>query len=296
MMRKIALGLAALLPGLAIPAAAAETIQITECGVTIPRGQRGRLVADLKCDYRCNSDPSQVCDPYDGQACSTSGGECREQNTVLESGASLQMNGHTIFFAYQGVGIRCVGDQGGSCRITGPGVIIGGKGSAIWGGSLNVYVRDLAIENTDDAIWTSGRLVARTLYLGNREEKLHAQKGVRLRDVVLGSAGVWSGRDLTAYNVDAARGGWIEAEGKIRGRNLSLGYRVHGRQVSLSRSATGAGLYRATKVIADRRIRLHRSSVGTIESPTRPRLIASDCEKSVVTGTTESWNVCGEDP
>lgn len=294
-MKRVAVTVAALLLGLAMPAASAETIEISECGVRIPSGQRGLLVADLECDYRCVLDPSQICDPYSSKACSASGGECREQNTVLESGASLQMNGHTIFFAYQGTAIICLGDEGGSCRITGPGVILGGKGTAIFGGWVNVYVRNLAIDNTDDAIWTLGRILARTLYLGNREEKLKGYNGVHLRDVVLGPAGVWSGRNLTAYNVDSARhGGRIVAEGSIRGRNLLMGGRIHGRDVKLSRAATG--YWNLPDVTADRRLQLHRSSVGTIESPTRPRLIASSCEKSVVTGTTDSWNICTEDP
>ena len=295
MTKKVVVTAAALLLGLTIPVSAAEPIEIAECGSRIPSGQRGVLVASLECDYRCVLDPSRICDPHIGQSCSASGGECREQNTVLESGASLRMNGHTISFAYEGTAIRCAGDEGGSCSIVGPGAILGGKGTAIGGGSLNVYVRNLAIENTNDAIWTDGRIIARTLHLGNREEYLRGQKGVHLRDVVLGSAGVWSGRNLNAYNVDAGSGGRIEAEGRIRGRNLRLGYRVHGRDVKLSRSATG-DRPSGTTVIADRRLRLRHTSVHTIESPTRPRLMASSCEKSVVTGTTESWNTCAEDP
>jgi hypothetical protein len=271
----------------------AATIDVSACGTTVPPGATGVLTADLQCEYRCTNDPPTVCDPNEDDPCP--GGSCQAQVIALGRGATLDLGGHTIFFAYQAHAVDCgTGDQG-SCTVVGPGSIVGGKGTGIEGGSRDVRAANLFINNTDSAIRTDGSIFAKDVNLGFREEWLSAGRDIQLDNVVLGPAGAAAAGDLLATHVN---GGTLGAGGRIRARDVVLDAAM-GRDVFLRRATaaqpdpvSGAPLL---SVMATRRLMLHRSAVGDIESGKRPMLIKSTCETSTVAGTAEGWGVCAND-
>lgn len=113
--------------------------------------------------------------------------------------------------AHQVNGVEC-GEYGdtGTFTVRGPGMIAGEKGVAVFGRTMNVFVRDLTIQRCDVGVSTEGKLLATNVLLApDRESGLSsggddpgnvvidgygyavALQDVFVRNVVLGGAGSW---------------------------------------------------------------------------------------------------------
>ena len=290
-----------LLLAISLPTADARSapIEITDCDTRIPAGRRGKLVGNLTCEYRCGGNPDEPCEAwFAGEECESGLGICEERHIMLAEGSSLDLQGHTLFSAYQATGVECTGPAGTYCRIHG-GTLEGGKGRAIQGGVANVLVNNLNIQSFDSAIRTQGRLRARNLTLEGHEESLSALKGVRLKNVRLADGGVESGSYLTLVNVEASYG-WLYADGNIRGRNLALGNsQIEGRAVGLVAVHPVSGnpdLASRIRIRATRGVSLRDSEVGAIESGSRPNLQNTTCSSSTAIDGNQSWQVCSSNP
>lgn len=283
---------------LLVAEARSAPIKITDCDTRVPAGRWAQLVGDLTCEYRCGGNPDAPCEAwFGGEECGGGLGVCEERHIMLEEGALLDLQGYTLFSAYQATAVECTGPAGTSCRIR-SGTLEGGKGRAIQGGVANVLVKNLNIQYFDSAIQTQGRLHARNLRLEGGEESLSAAKGVRLRNVRLADGGVASGGNLTLFKVEAPYGS-IHAAGYIRGRILKLGYtQIEGRDVALvgvnpnSWYTDGSSEIR---IRATRNVFLRDSHVASIKSGSRPRLENTLCSNSAVIDTDESWQVCSSE-
>jgi hypothetical protein len=93
----------------------ARAVDIVDCGVVVPRGETGELLADL------------VCDPDEG-------------GVLLENHATVHMNGHSISGGT--TGIACYG----KCLVEGPGEIFGAT-TGMWFGTKRVVVRNVSLHN-----------------------------------------------------------------------------------------------------------------------------------------------------
>jgi hypothetical protein len=277
---------------------------LTSCGAMIPAGERGVLQNDVTCVFRCSSDPSIVCGSSGDELCDGGNGYCEPEHFLLERGATLDLNGHTVHMAYQGSGAVCGRSDAdrGRCIVRGPGKFAGNKGTAVSSRYMDLVVENLAIDFCNTAIRTGGRVTARGVeIIPGRENTIRGARGVTLQDTHLdGDSGVYSEGDIRVENVEIGpHGGGLYADGAVRGRDLLVqGWAfVNGRDLVLRRVTTvpESGGFLAPVLSARRRLRLADSQVHTIESGWRPVLVRSTCEISEVYGTTSSWGVCSED-
>lgn len=296
MMRAIGVGLI-----LVTQTGAASGIDITACGVTIPAHGKGVLTADVQCEGRCAADPSIICDPNDEATCPDQG-SCIRRHITLGRGARLDLGGHVLRHTYQGTAVVCGGPgERGRCTIVGPGSIIGGKGTGISAGAMDVEVRDLTIDNTDTAVMTGGWVFLRDVELGTRDELIRGGGGVRAVGGIVGPAGLLSGGDLIAVGAGFRNVGSLIAAGTVHLRDLTLrpNAYVAGLDVSLRRVTSEVDGFTSvvtSRIVADRHLRLQHSSAGTIQSGRRPRLSAdATCERSSVAGSAATWGVCASD-
>lgn len=278
---------------------------LTECGGTILADGKGVLQNDVTCHRRCSNDRSTICDDLsDGDPCGKRKGLCEADQFVLEHGATLDLNGHVIEFAYQRAGAICgtSSDERGRCIVKGPGTIQGGKGSGIVGRSMDVIVKNITISFTDAAISTKGHLVADGLVIPHdRENSIYAAKGMTLRNVHLdGESGAYSDGDVTFSGGELGpHGGTIVAGGRLRGNDVTLsgGGGVTARSIVLRHASSepNPGGDAPTHASASARLRLVDSDVASIESGRAPVLVRSTCETSSVSGSSASWGVCSND-
>jgi hypothetical protein len=281
------------------PAAAA--VEVSQCGVTVPPGEKGVLQNDIVCENRCSNDPSILC--YDDDELCPGLGLCLAETIVLGPGSRLDLDGHQILMAYQGVGVRCgEASDVGSCTIVGPGNIIGGKGTGVLSPSMDLKVKNVIIDNTDDAILGGGFVDLVDVRAGFREDMISGASGVRARRVRVGPAGIQTLGNLVLLDVEIdIHSGFVFADGWIRGRNVSaVGYGlISGYDVALKRLTSlpeaEPPLDELITVEAVRRLRLTDSNAGTIESGERPKLSNSSCLESVVAGSSGTWGVCAND-
>ena len=286
-------------------ASVAAPIPITTCGATIPAGQRAVLKNDVTCDYRCSGDPSIVCGYNGDSLCNGSQGYCTADRFVLEPGATLDMNGHTIAMAYQADGVRCGSSAAdtGRCKVLGPGTFEGGKGTAIIGTNTDLVVKDVTIGRCDAAISTNGRVKIKGLtLLADRENTVSGGRGVSIKDSdVNGGYGIYSSSDVVVANVTLGpKAGGIAAGRTLRAHDVTLqgATGLSARDLVLRRVTTSADpVYpdEAPYLFARRRLRLVDSTVGAIESGEEPTLVRSTCETSTVYDTSSTWGVCTDD-
>lgn len=292
---------------LGAPGSCRAEITLFDCGGTVPQNQRAVLQNDVVCDFRCSGDPSVLCGYQDDETCRGIG-TCEADFFRLARGAVLELNGHTIEAAYQASAVVCgfSRNDNGRCIVKGPGTIRGGKGSAIYGGHMDIIVRDVTVSRFDTSIYTLGRITAKGLVvLGDRENSVYGGEGVTLRDVTMdGESVIQSGQDMFVDNVVLGpHHGRLEAVGLVHGRDvMMLGNRsIAGRDVWLRRVTSEPSepddvCDVGCLVSADRSLRLVDSHVVSIESGREPVLVRSTCDFSTVAGSSASWGVCSNDP
>jgi hypothetical protein len=279
-----------------VPDAASADVELLACGATVPANERAVLRNDVECQFRCSGDPAVLCSYSDDEPCRGLG-RCEADVFRLARNSVLDLDGHTILAAYQAPAVVCgsSNDDGGRCIVKGPGLIQGGKGSAIYGTGMDVVVRDVTVSRFDVAIYTLGRLVAKGLVvLNDRENGIIAEGGVILRDVVMdGEWKISSGRDMVLDGVVLGpHNGRLEAVRAVRGRDVSvLGRRsIVARDIALRRVTAEPDAFDIpSSISAERRLRLVDSDVMTIESGKRPVLIRTTCDDSVVAGSLDTW-------
>ena len=278
-------------------------IDVTSCGTHIPPLEIGVLRADLTCGFRCSDDPSVAC-LSDGDCPSRADNTCLGEHITLGRGARLELSGHVLTMAYHDYGVACdAPDTGyGSCTVRGPGTILGGKGTGVFSRAMSVRVVDVAIENTDAAVVSSGWVLLKRVRLGAREEGVYGVQGVVARDVTVGPAGISSGGDLVLRNVSVPEtGGPITAAGVVRGADVdTFGFElIAGRHVALrrvrSRPAYPDSPDELVTIRATGRLRLADSQVGSLESGEPPWLIRTACLRSMMAGGAGTWGVCAGD-
>ncbi len=123
---------------LAVGAATAEAIDITECGQIVPRGQIGTLVGDLDC-----TDPNSL--SVDGTG------------VYLEKRSTLELGGFSLIGPIaSGDGVFC----DSKCKVNGPGSIMGFSKGILAAGRL-IRVTDVTIDGASDTGMRVLDLVAR---------------------------------------------------------------------------------------------------------------------------------------
>lgn len=295
----------ALMLGLASAASAAST-PITTCGGTIAAGQRGVLQNDVTCDYRCSGDPSIVCGYGGDHLCNgTTQGSCKAESFTLEPGATLDLNGHTIHMAYHAAGARCgaSADDTGRCVVRGPGTFHGGKGTAIEGGRTHVVVRNVSIENCDDAIKTGGRVVLDGISVSpDRENTVSSGGALTIRNSTIdGGYGMYARGDVRLENVVLGpKAAGVTTESTLRARDVTLhaGTGLGGRNI-VARRVTSVpdplGIEDGASLAAERNLRMVDSDVDFLFSGLQPVLVRSTCALSFLYDGSSSWGVCTDD-
>jgi hypothetical protein len=282
---------------------AGAAMQLTTCGATIPPGETGVLQNDVTCEYRCSLDPTILC-REDESLCGH--GACTPERFILARGATLDLNGHTILDAYQASGVWCgasINDNQGYCVVKGPGMVLGGKGTGIDGGGMDVVVQNVTIGNTDTAIFTHGQIIADGLVIRRgRENTVYGGKGVTLTNSHAdGDNPIISGADMMLNNVEIGpQEGSLQAAGEVHGQDVRIAGSgsIVGHDIALSRltSEPDSGFRIRPFVSATRRLSLVDSDVASIGSGELPVLVRTTCDTSQITGTSASWGVCSNDP
>jgi hypothetical protein len=301
---KVGAGLIIVLGAIGLATVGNAAVQITTCGGTIPADERWILQNDVVCQYRCSGDPSIVCGYNGDDLCGRRKGVCEPEEFVLERGAVLDLNGHTIEVAYQAGGAQCGTSDAdvGRCTVKGPGAFVGNKGTPVWSRRMDLVVKNVTIGYSDSAIFTHGRLLANGLViLNDRENSIYAETGITLKNAHLdGESGVSSHGDVRLENVEIGpHGSGVATDGEIRGRDVQID--GHGtlsaRDIALRRVTTtpDPNVDRAPLLSASRRLRLVDANVDAIESGKEPVLVRTTCETSAVYGSLASWGVCSDD-
>lgn len=276
---------------------------VFDCGGAVAAGQRAVLQNDVACDFRCSGDPSILCGYLDEDTC-LGHGVCEPDYVELAVGATLDLNGFTIDAAYQAAAVVCGQSDAdrGRCVVRGPGLIRGGKGSAVYGRAIDVVLRNVTVGGFDQSIFTRGRVIAKGLrVLDDRENSVYGGSGVMLRNVAMdGEHAIQSGGDMLIDNVVLGpHSGRLEALGTIYGRDLTIiGSRtIEGKDIRLRRvtAAPDDSGSMHSRLRAERRLRLVDSDVAVIEAGRLPHLVHSTCEESVVTDSTATWGLCAGD-
>lgn len=274
--------------------------------MTIPASQKGVLQNDIACGFYCSGDPSIACEYNDEEDVCFGHGFCVPEQIVLGRGATLYLDGHEITPAYQAAGVHCgiAAIDKGRCTVTGPGTIAGGKGWAVAAPSgMDIIVKNITVGGFDASFYTTGRLKAEGLVVPNdRENAIQALKGATIRSSQLdGAAGLLSDGDVRLIDVQIgpSHGGDIVAGRRFLGRNLIIhGDRgINARDIAIKQAISVPGTHdqHGSYASATRRLRLIDSEVVNIESGKKPVLVRSECAKSTVYGTSETWGVCTED-
>jgi hypothetical protein len=177
---------------LLLVATAARALDVNTCGTTVPAGETAELVADLDC----------------GSAPFLSA-------VVLESNASLALNGHEISGVASGSGVHCTR----ACAIGGPGTITGAR-TAITG------ARGITLSN---------------VALTGNEGSIDAPLGrLRLTDVTA---------DSSRYGIRGKRVDVTNVQVTNAGGDCILGKIIRGSGVTVSGCHTGIGSTRSVRLV-----------------------------------------------
>jgi hypothetical protein len=151
-------------------------MDVTQCGVAVPPRETAVLRNTIVCENRCSNDPSILCH-NDDELCPDFG-RCLAETITLGPGSRLELGGFQILMAYQGSGVVC-GDLSdrGRCTIVGPGDIVGGKGTGVLSPAMDLRLKSVVIDNTDDAVVGGGFVTLEDVRVGGREDQISAVKG-----------------------------------------------------------------------------------------------------------------------
>lgn len=246
-------------------------LEIASCGQTVPAGEVGVLQTDLEC------------------LSATDG-------VVLETHATLRMNGHAIRnvspFPGGPSGIHCKD----SCLVTGPGEIVGPFGHGIRGPKGTLIVEQLTIRDIyGDGIEVStrkglqGKVVATGVTAQNNRGAGVSAYRIRADQVsVTGNRG--SGLSAHLINGDAVT---ADHNG---GSGISALRRVKLSRLKAQENAT-AGVSAVSCTLRDSTVtqNLWFGEAVDIVSQFRPRLTNTRCDRSRKLGSLSSWGVCTKD-
>ena len=241
----------------------AQAYYAVGCGQEIPANQTGFMTEDLVCDG-----------PYATSA------------IVLRKNARLQMNGHTITVAHPdgGVGIVCPG----SCKVLGPGAIIG-SGNLEYGTAILSDRGRLTLDGVEISAFADG-------ILQFPQGKL-AANNVGVHDCA-GNGIVTGGLEGEQIFVQENGGAGIKTTGKVKAVIVTAtGNRIgiqSGRGITgTSFTVTGNG---HAGVVAERVTLLDSTLTGNdqidVGSATPPKLRNTPCDHSVVIPNGGTWGVC----
>ncbi|HYV56221.1 MAG TPA: hypothetical protein VE911_01695 [Candidatus Nitrosopolaris sp.] len=219
-----------------VSASPASAMELTACGQFVSAGESAVLATDLACT-RTTTFPFSA------------------QGVVLDGGASVDLNGHSITGDDSGIGVSC-NPQGRHtlrkpCRVTGPGTVsgfelgIGGIGVVEVTGVVtreNLYgvvvakccalhVSDVAADDNDIAGVSAGRLTGSGLHANGNGKVGVAATRFRLARVVASGNGVGGGvygRGRLSDSVIVGNAGFdgtydLLAYPRIRTRNSTCG-------------------------------------------------------------------------
>jgi hypothetical protein len=270
-MRLLVLGLLLVLSA----ASPARAIDVVGCPIVIPPGEVGVVQGDFAC----------------------SGGSSENSNfsIVLQKGARLDLNGHTVTFVDSPETIGFINCES-KCEVGGPGTldVATTSGSAIWVEARGRgYIHDIAIAE---------------FHLGIAAPLAD----LRLTNVSIDAthAGIVTARRVELDHVDVTLPGGggpcieaSQAAGRVTGNDVTVSGCDHGiygtRNVSLSNlsvSASGIGIFSAGRVTLSDSV-VTGSDYADIYSGRRPNLVNTTCETSLKYsrahfGPDGSWNAC----
>jgi hypothetical protein len=213
-------------------------IEISACqGAQVPAHRVGVLTSDLHCDYHCVRNRTVSCAPSDDSCPTDPTDDCEPDFIRLGRGATLQLQGHTIFGAYNSDTIRCLDTKpGGTCTVAGPGGVASTKGSAVFSPSMNVRVRDLDMNGSYGAIYGLGSVDVRGCTFGDWDGDVSGRRIRVLDSTSLGEEGGFDASDsILLMRVTTASG-------------IRAGKRISGRGVTLAGNAFQCGYLDAPKV------------------------------------------------
>jgi hypothetical protein len=175
----------AFVSALVLSASTAGAVDVSTCGQVIQRGEVGVLIADLACS---------------------------ETGVELESGATLQLDGHTLAVS-SGAGIEC---EAGRCAVEGPGVIDGqstGDAGIYLYGKVRLSLRDVVIRDLDNGV------------LGLSRNRVDFENvlidGIGIMGIDLGDRSRLKGSGLTVQNTVGPLGRAVHAT-KCMGENWTI--------------------------------------------------------------------------
>ena len=277
-----------LLPALllAISAAApARALDITGCPAVVPRGEIGVVQADFDC---VGSSPDSPNFPI-----------------VLERGARLDLNGHTITFVQTSLTIAPVTCEA-ACEVHGPGTLRkgSGAGAGIWtaaGRPASIHDLDISGFHTGIAA-PRGRVTLANVAIDSTHMGIVAARRLELAHVLVSLPG---GPFGTVGGVGECIGA-TQRGGRVRGDDVTVSgclhgvYGTRGVEVSaLSVSSSYIGVFSAGGVeLSDSTVT--GSEYADIYSGRRPELTNTSCDTSLrylVSAALPDgpWGVCAND-
>jgi hypothetical protein len=258
--------------------ARAYAVDVASCGQVVPKGDTGRLIADI--------------------TCSPDGAFTFDAAVTLEAGATLDLAGHLIQMGHDGYDLAAVNCLG-RCAVTsstvaaGEIVGIGASGNSagiLVGGSGRGRIANVHVQGFAGGIMGSGSLnLTNVTVADNLGSGAYAGKSLRATDTSAtgNSIGLGAARAITARSttLDANRTGLL-ASRRVRGIDL---------QVTGSIAAgieCWDGVSRGNVSLRDSSV---TGSLYDLLTGRLPKLLNSTCGISHKAGTGDSWGVCTND-
>ena len=281
----------------------AHAREVKHCGVTIRANKTGKLAKNVSCGFSCTADSTVACSFDAGQGdyvCPLAGSGCTADKIHLGRNATLDLNGFNLSAAFRSTLVECSNEGPGSCTVRGPGTLVASKSVAVRGHAQNVFLSDLAIQDSHGGVKTAGQLVASNVSMTGCVKGLTSGKRMRLADVTLAaSCDVTSGKDLFVDHLDGEV--VVSAQGNVHGQDVFLqqGW-VEAKNVYLANlhapvASSNALSFSTRSVRATGRVVLRGSLVSEIQAGTKPRLVDSTCRTSRNLAGDSTWGVCVRD-
>jgi len=264
-------------------ASEARAFDVFTCGLVVPAGQVGNLVADVSC-------PGTL-----------------EAGVYLQKGARLLLNGHRILGGGgERFGVRCVG----SCTVTGPGEIGHFDYGISESSGKKVTVSDVEVHHCERGI--VAKHVQATNVFAHHHAEYAFSVGTRMRGIGVTAEdnGVFGffGPKLVLEDSAMRRNGMhaVSAAKQFKGTNVTfednVGAAVVGGNIkatNLTATGNGSGVVGYPSLLL-RDSTLVGNTSSDVSSERPPKLIDTVCEKSsqissVGNPSGATWGVCTED-